>query len=87
MGYFDKTLPGCIGCDDVDACLKVFAQFGLRCCSFWIGYYSPLEWGSTRNGPNTDFVRNEERRNMKESMGRYAHILENWSFDEVRTIQ
>jgi len=86
IGYFDESLPGCIGCDDVDACLKVFERFGLRCCSFWIGYNSPLEWGSTRSGPNTEFVRNEERRNMTEALTRYSKILKSWNHDEVRTI-
>jgi glycosyltransferase involved in cell wall biosynthesis len=84
IGYFDETLPGCIGCDDVDACLKVFQKFGLRCCSFWIGYDSPLEWGATRTGPNGDFVRKEEARNMKEVLARYSNLLNEWKYDEIR---
>jgi GT2 family glycosyltransferase len=86
IGYFDESLPGCIGCDDVDACLKVFERFGLRCCSFWIGYDSPLEWGSTRSGPNAEFVRKEERRNMNEALIRYSNTLKSWNHDEVREI-
>ena len=87
VGYFDESLPGCIGCDDVDACLKIFERFGLRSCSFWIAYNSPLEWGTTRVGPNADFVRSEERRNMREVMLRYPNLIRNWKFDEVREIK
>jgi glycosyltransferase involved in cell wall biosynthesis len=86
IGYFDETLPGCIGCDDVDACLKVFERFGLRCCSFWIGYNSPLEWGSTRSGPKVEFVREEEKRNNNEIRIRYSNLLKLWNYDEVRKI-
>lgn len=86
INYFDESLPGCIGCDDVDACLKVYTRFGLRCASCWISYYSPLEWGSTRIGPNTSFCQKQENLNKHEVIKRYRHLLETWIFDEIRSL-
>jgi GT2 family glycosyltransferase len=86
IGYFDETLPGCIGCDDVDACLRVFQKYGLRCASFYVSYFSPLEWGSTHTGPNTKFCRDQEILNKNEVIKRYKHILDTWNYDEVRDI-
>lgn len=85
IGYFDETLPGCIGCDDVDACLKVFKNYKLRCCSFWIGYNSPLEWGSTRTGPNTSYCTSQESLNKHTVISRYSDILQSWNYDEIRS--
>ena len=59
LNYFDETLPGVIGCDDADICLKCYKTYGLKCGSYYIRYYSPLEWGSTRVGPNTNFILNK----------------------------
>lgn len=86
IGFFDETLPGCIGCDDADACLKVYSKFGLRCASCWIEYYSPLEWGASRIGPNTRFCQQQEHLNKMEVIKRYSHILEGWNKDEIRLL-
>lgn len=86
LGYLDENLPGCIGCDDADLCFKAFKNHGLRCCSFWIGYYSPLEWGSTRTGPNTLFCQQQELLNKNEVIKRYPEVIKNWNYDEERTI-
>jgi len=86
IGYFDESLPGCIGCDDVDACLKVYALYGLRCASYWIEYYSPLDWGTTRIGPNSIFCQQQEHLNKMYVIDRYRTILESWDKDEVRTL-
>lgn len=85
--YLDESLPGIIGCDDVDACLKVYKEYGLRCCSCWIGYYSPLEWGATRSSHASSlFCNAQEALNKREVIRRYRTIIEDWSCDEVRTI-
>lgn len=84
INYFDESLPGCIGCDDADACLKVYERFKLRCCSYWISYYSPLEWGATRSGPNVSYVANEETKNRHEVIARYRTLLTSWDKDETR---
>ena len=86
IGYFDETLPGCIGCDDVDACLKIFSKFGLRCCSFYVKYISPLEWGSTRVGPNASYCSKQEILNRNEIINRYRYIIDNWKYDEIRYV-
>lgn len=87
MGYFDETLPGVIGCDDTDLCLKVYKTYNLRCASFFISYYSPLEWGSTRTGPNVNFCSDQQMLNLKEVIKRYYDIISNWNNDEIRYIE
>ena len=86
INYFDESLPGCIGCDDVDACLKVLKNYNLRCCSFWISYYSPLDWGSTRVGQNTEFCSQQEKLNKNAIIERYRDILQSWNNDEIRQL-
>ena len=87
IGYFDESLPGCIGCDDVDACLKVFSLFGFRCASCWISYNSPLAWGATRIGPNSKFCQQQELLNKMTVINRYSSILESWNNDEIRPLE
>ena len=86
LGYLDETLPGIIGLDDVDLCLKAYKLYSLRCCQYWISYYSPLEWGSSRVGPNITFITKEHTKNMNEVISRYYDILKNWDNDELRYI-
>lgn len=86
VNFFDESLPGCIGCDDVDACLKIYIKFGLRCCSFYTKYVSPLEWGSTRTGPNASFCALQERLNINEVVNRYKNLLDTWNYNEIRYV-
>ena len=86
LGYFDETLPGVIGCDDVDLCFKAFNHYNLRCCQFWISYYSPLEWGSCRTGPNTEYVHKQMDINLKEIIKRHSKIIKEWKYDEERYV-
>lgn len=86
INYFDESLPGCTGCDDVDACLKVYQKYNLRCCSFWIEYYSPLEWGTSRTGPNISYCYQQEILNKNIVIERYKEILKNWNNDEIRKL-
>jgi glycosyltransferase involved in cell wall biosynthesis len=86
VGYFDETLPGCIGCDDVDICLKVYIKYKYRCCSYYIHYNSPLTWGSTRTGPNGCYCRNQELLNIAEILKRYNVLLATWNCDETRIV-
>jgi glycosyltransferase involved in cell wall biosynthesis len=87
IGFFDEHLPGVIGCDDVELCLRVFQVFRLRCGSFWVGYKSNFEWGSTRIGPAASYCTQQERLNMKEVIRRYKHVLDCWKWDETRPIK
>jgi glycosyltransferase involved in cell wall biosynthesis len=85
-GFFDESLPGVIGCDDVDMCLRMYKKYKLRCCMYWIDYMSPLEWGATRNGPNSSYCSSQETLNRNECIKRYSDIITTWSFDEIREI-
>ncbi len=78
LGYLDESLPGIISCDDHDMCLKAFIKHGWRCGSYWIQYLSPLEWGSTRTGPNKNMICVYEDMNMQELYSRYSTFLINW---------
>ena len=85
-GLFDESLPGIIGCDDVEMCLRMFKKHKLRCCMYWILYSSPLEWGATRSGPNSGFCQMQETLNRNECIHRYSDIINNWSYDEIRIL-
>jgi glycosyltransferase involved in cell wall biosynthesis len=78
LNYFDETLPGLLAADDHDLCVKAFQKYGWRCGSYWIQYYSPLEWGSTRTGKNSNFLRMHIRTNEKEVSRRHSEFLINW---------
>lgn len=85
-GFFDETLPGVIGCDDVEMCLRMYKKYRLRCCSYWILYSSPLSWGATRSGPNTSYCIMQEALNRNECIKRYYDIISTWSADEIRNL-
>lgn len=78
LNYFDETLPGIICCDDVDLCIKAFIKYGWRCGCYWIHYNSPLEWGSSRSGPNTLLISHSDQMNLTELCNRYYDFLRDW---------
>ena len=87
LGYFDETLPGVQGCDDCILCLEAYIKYKWRCGCYWIGYYSPLEWGSTRTGKNTAFLNNANILNEKEFLKRYYPIISSWNANETRFLK
>jgi len=86
LGYFDENLPGVQGCDDCILCLKAYTEYKWRSGCYWIEYYSPLEWGSTRTGNNTSFVNKANILNEKEFLRRYNDIIKNWDAVEIRLL-
>lgn len=78
LNYLDESLPGLLAADDHDLCVKAFLQHGWKCGSYWIQYYSPLEWGSTRTGKNSHFLGKHIDDNVKELARRYRDFFINW---------
>ncbi len=78
LNYLDETLPGLLAADDHDLCVKAFIQYGWKCGSYWIQYYSPLEWGSTRTGKNSMFLGSHIEANVRELALRYKEFFINW---------
>jgi len=78
LGYLDETLPGLLAADDHDLCVKAFLNHGWKCGSYWIQYYSPLEWGSTRTGQNSHILGNHIQANVNELARRYRSFFRNW---------
>jgi len=78
LGYLDETLPGLLAGDDADLCIRAFIKHRWRCGSYWIQYNSPLEWGSTRTGSNSQFLAGHIRRNELEVATRHKDFLDSW---------
>jgi len=87
LGYFDETMPGLQGCDDANLCLKAYIEYNWRCGCYWIGYNSPLEWGSTRVGKNIEKLEKDNSINEKEFLKRYYNIIKSWSSNEIRFLE
>ncbi len=83
LNYFDETLPGLMGCDDADMCIKAFTKYGWKCGCYWIQYNSPLDWGSTRTGANISFVGNTMELNLNEVCRRHRDFLLNWDRNKL----
>jgi hypothetical protein len=81
LGYFDETLPGVQACDDHDICIRAFTNHGWKCGCYWIQYYSPLEWGSSRSGANSQYLKEQIQINIDEMCKRYKTFLESWDHD------
>lgn len=86
LGYLDETLPFLLNADDADVCFKAFIKHGWRCGTYWIGYYSPDSWGSTRSGPNSKYLTDNMDINVKEVVKRYRDVIINWNHNEVRDL-
>lgn len=82
LGYLDETLPGLLAADDHDLCVKAFLNYGWKCGSYWIQYYSPLEWGSTRTGKNSNILGFHIQANINELAKRYQTFFLNWDKDK-----
>lgn len=82
LGYLDETLPGLLAADDHDLCVKAFLNYGWKCGSYWIQYYSPLEWGSTRTGKNSNILGFHIQANINELAKRYQTFFINWDKDK-----
>jgi len=78
LNYLDESLPGLLAADDHDLCVKAFQKYGWKCGSYWIQYYSPLEWGSTRTGKNSILLRSHMKANVDELARRYTDFFNNW---------
>lgn len=78
LGYLDETLPGLLAADDHDLCVKAFLNHGWKCGSYWIQYNSPLEWGSTRTGKNSNMLVRHIQANVNELARRYRNFFINW---------
>jgi len=81
LGYFDETLSGVQACDDHDMCIKAYTNHGWKCGCYWIQYYSPLEWGSSRSGANSQYLKEQIQINIDEMCKRYKTFLECWDHD------
>jgi hypothetical protein len=78
LNYLDETLPGLLAADDHDLCVKAFLNYGWKCGSYWIQYNSPLEWGSTRTGVNSNLLGRHIDMNVKELAIRYINFFDSW---------
>jgi glycosyltransferase involved in cell wall biosynthesis len=83
LGYFDETLPGVQACDDHDMCIKAYTKYGWRCGCYWIQYYSPLEWGSSRTGGNGKYISEQIELNIREVCKRHKDFLDNWDRNKL----
>jgi len=81
MNFFSEELPGLQGFDDVELCLRVRKHNKLwRCGSFWINYYSPLEWGKTRlNSHHSKYMMDEQDKNID-------YVIKNYRSEILDTI-
>jgi glycosyltransferase involved in cell wall biosynthesis len=83
LNYFDETLPGLMGSDDVDMCIKAITKYGWKCGCYWIQYNSPLDWGSTRTGVHSHFVGKTMELNLNEVCNRHREFLLNWDKNKL----
>lgn len=78
LGYFDETYPGVQACDDHDMCIRAYKNYGWKCGCYWIQYYSPLEWGSSRTGANSKYITEQIELNIKELCKKHNDFLQTW---------
>jgi glycosyltransferase involved in cell wall biosynthesis len=78
LNYLDETLPGLLAADDHDLCVKAFLKYGWKCGTYWIQYNSPLEWGSTRTGVNSNILSRHINMNVQTLANRYANFFNTW---------
>jgi glycosyltransferase involved in cell wall biosynthesis len=73
VGLFDESMPGVQGWDDVELCYRIMTLKNWKCGSFWIEYYSPLEWGKSRaSSAISKFLENEQNKNMNYMISKYG---------------
>lgn len=88
-GFFDTNLPGVQGFDDVELCYRVLSTKPWKCGSFWIKYYSPLDWGkSRRNHDVVRFISDEQDKNINYVINKYGlERIKSWRIIEHRIIE
>jgi hypothetical protein len=73
VGFFDENMPGVQSGDDGELCYRIATLKNWKCGSFWIEYYSPLEWGKSRaSNEISKFLENEENKNIDHVVSRYS---------------
>jgi glycosyltransferase involved in cell wall biosynthesis len=73
VGIFDENMPGVQSGDDAELCYRIATLKKWKCGSFWIEYYSPLEWGKTRaSNEISTFLMNEHRKNEDYFIAKYG---------------
>jgi glycosyltransferase involved in cell wall biosynthesis len=78
LNYLDESLPGLLAADDHDLCVRAFLQYGWKCGTYWIQYNSPLEWGSTRTGINSNILGRHIAMNVQALANRYINFFNTW---------
>lgn len=84
VGLFDEDMPGVQGWDDAELCYRMAMLKNWKCGSFWIDYYSPLEWGKSRGSNEIrTFIEDQTRKNEDYFISKYGkdfilkqHIVE-----------
>jgi len=78
LNYFDEIFSPLWG-DDIDLSLRAYKNFNFIVGSYRIKFYSPLEWGATRNIGGRKIFSISNLKNKKILFERYKDYLENTS--------